>query len=178
MNSNHHFFKVFGFLCIIFLFLSSCSSTAITVAHDTDGIAPAAELEYYDSRLKVVETARREIGDAYLYAGSGPDKWDCSGLSNHAYQSVSIPLKRASREIAKMDRGIDVKSSQPGDLIFFQKDGRVFHVSIITERNQKELWVVHSTTSRGVVEEEIMNSSYWKPKIHKVISLAALANNR
>ena len=178
MNSINQYFKVFGFLLLTSWILSACSSSGIVVAHDPGGSAPAEELEYYEDRSKVIETARKEIGDAYQYAGNGPEKWDCSGLSNHAYQAASISLKRVSSDIAKMSKGVDLKTSQPGDLIFFEKDGRVFHVSIITERNQKELWVVHSTTSRGVVEEEIMNSSYWKPKIHKVISLAALAKNR
>ncbi len=72
-------------------------------------------------------------------------------------------------------RGIDIEKAQPGDLVFFKRDkGPIFHVSIITAYEKGSLQVIHSTSSRGVIIENILSSPYWNNKIHKVISLASL----
>jgi cell wall-associated NlpC family hydrolase len=73
-----------------------------------------------------------------------------------------------------MGPSISQKEVNPGDLVFFKKKGRVFHVSIITDASPSKLWVVHSTTSKGVIKEDIMASRYWREKIYKIISLAEL----
>jgi len=42
----------------------------------------------------------------------------------------------------------------------------VFHVGIISKRNKGQLWMIHSSSSKGVVEEEILSNSYWRPKLN------------
>jgi len=158
--------------CLYVVSQSSCAvkENAITSVSNSS--------KYRASRDRVVATARKELGDAYKYAGIGPSSWDCSGLTQYSYSKAGIKIGRSSRDIAKMAEAIDLKDAQKGDLIFFKKDGRVFHVSIITENSEDNLWVVHSTTSRGVIEEDILKSLYWEKKIYKVISLAALSDIR
>ncbi len=168
-----HPFLLLKFLIGAWLFLElvSCvSTTEIVDAREVYGIA-ATNLKQRD---QVIRIARREIGDAYQYAGQGPDRWDCSGLIQHSFSAAGIPLDRTSRDMSKTASGIVLSKARKGDLIFFKKDGRVFHVSLITEYNKEHLWVIHSTTSRGVIEEDIKVSKYWKSKIYKVISLASL----
>jgi cell wall-associated NlpC family hydrolase len=60
--------------------------------------------------------AYAQIGDMYQFAGSGPDRWDCSGLTKGAYASVGVYI------------GAHLVSSQyytmgPGDLIFYANGG-------------------------------------------------------
>ncbi|MEL6845503.1 MAG: NlpC/P60 family protein, partial [Bacteroidota bacterium] len=56
---------------------------------------------------------------------------------------------------------------KPGDLIFFSKNGRgkISHVALVVDHDREGISVAHSTTSRGVIVENISNSRYWKPKI-------------
>ena len=73
-----------------------------------------------------------------------------------------------------LGKAIDIEDARSGDLIFYKKNGRVFHVSIISEGSGAELRVIHSTTSRGVIEEDILASPYWSDKMYKIISLTSL----
>jgi len=70
---------------------------------------------------------------------------------------------------------IDLQNAQPGDLVFFKNKGKVVHVSLISNVTSSSVWVIHATSSRGVIEEDIMASSYWKTKVSKVISLVSLS---
>ena len=72
--------------------------------------------------------------------------------------------------MSKKARGIPLSEGKPGDLIFFKKVGKIDHVGIISRRSRNKVWVIHSTSSRGVMEEEILSSTYWQGKVYKVIS--------
>ena len=86
---------------------------------------------------------------------------DCSGLCNYVFQNQGITLRRSSSEQAKDGVGINFRNAKAGDLVFFKKDGRVFHVAVIDEYDGHEMWVIHSTSSKGVIRQEIINNSYW-----------------
>ncbi|MBK6950189.1 MAG: C40 family peptidase [Haliscomenobacter sp.] len=82
------------------------------------------------------------------------------GIWNHAVSQLKGPVHPG----ALYSGG----QSDAGDLIFFRRSASepVFHVSLVIENDGKSLWVVHSTTSRGVIQEDLLASSYWKPKIY------------
>ena len=63
--------------------------------------------------------ARQQIGKPYLWGGTGPDAFDCSGLVMMAYQAAGVDIPRTSE--AQWAWGPQVPSSQvePGDLVFF-----------------------------------------------------------
>ena len=129
-----------------------------------------------DLRSNIVSSSENQIGDAYKYASSGPNSYDCSGLVKYVFGENGISIAGSSKSMSRLGPSIDLKEAQPGDLIFFAKKGKVFHVSIITSNTSNELVVVHSTSSRGVVQQEILSSSYWQPKMYKIISLESLLN--
>lgn len=151
----------------------SCGTTSTIVSSGTKGTEPSSPFDA--QRERVIKSARMHLGDKYNYAGNGPDRWDCSGLVHFAYDKAGLSIERTAKGISKMVGGVTIQEAEKGDLIFFKKEGRVFHVSIITEVTKDHIWVVHSTTSRGVIEEDINASPYWSSKIDKVISLAALS---
>ena len=72
--------------------------------------------------------AKRQIGDRYAYMGTGPNSWDCSGLTQGAYKAAGVKLPHNSR--AQMGYGRKVTKSQlkPGDLVFFYSP--VSHVAL------------------------------------------------
>jgi peptidoglycan hydrolase CwlO-like protein len=67
--------------------------------------------------------ARSQIGEPYLWGGTGPDAWDCSGLVQWAYRQAGINLPRTSRQMwfAKGER-IALPDLRAGDLIFWAYD--------------------------------------------------------
>ncbi|MEV5706916.1 NlpC/P60 family protein [Actinoallomurus sp. NPDC052274] len=73
----------------------------------------------------VLKFACAQLGKPYVFGGSGPSTWDCSGITMVAYRKVGIKLNHwvpdqwdASRRVSKADL-------QPGDLVFFHDLGHV-----------------------------------------------------
>ncbi len=63
--------------------------------------------------------AMSKIGDPYVYGGSGPYVWDCSGLTMKAYASVGVHLPHSAAAQFGDGRRIPISQLQPGDLVFF-----------------------------------------------------------
>jgi cell wall-associated NlpC family hydrolase len=63
--------------------------------------------------------ARTQIGKPYLWGGTGPDAFDCSGLMMMAYRSVGISIPRTSEEQWTWGPRVAPGHEQPGDLVFF-----------------------------------------------------------
>jgi peptidoglycan DL-endopeptidase CwlO len=68
---------------------------------------------------EVIQFAAQQIGKPYLWGGTGPDAYDCSGLVMMAYRAAGIYIPRTSEE--QWAWGPQVPASQvlPGDLVFF-----------------------------------------------------------
>ena len=70
-----------------------------------------------------VETAIAQIGKPYVYGGSGPDNFDCTGLTAYAWKAAGVTLSHSAYlQYFETTRG-PVDQVQPGDLLFFGKDG-------------------------------------------------------
>jgi cell wall-associated NlpC family hydrolase len=66
---------------------------------------------------EAISYARTQLGKPYLYGGTGPDAFDCSGLVMEAYASAGISLQRTSEQQWASEP--HVASPQAGDLVFF-----------------------------------------------------------
>jgi len=86
-----------------------------------------------------VAFAKRQVGDRYGYGGSGPNVWDCSGLTQGAYKAAGVKLPHNSRAQMKYGRPVAKSSLRPGDLVFFYSP--VSHVAIYAGKGQ----VIHAS---------------------------------
>jgi len=120
------------------------------------------------TRTNIVKSAEQYLGVAYSYGGKKPNGFDCSGLISYVFDIHGIKVQGSSRDQSKMGKNKPLEKAETGDLIFFESKGEIVHVSIVAEKSQNKLWVLHSTSSRGVVKDEILQSSYWQPKIATV----------
>jgi cell wall-associated NlpC family hydrolase len=75
-----------------------------------------------------LDFACSHLGDAYVWGGSGPTTWDCSGLTMGAYGAAGISLPHSSALQAGYGTRVSVSSLEPGDLIFFYSP--ISHVAI------------------------------------------------
>jgi len=117
-------------------------------------------------RSQIVDDSEELLGTKYRYGGVNPRSgMDSSGLTNYVFQNAGITLRRSSSEQAKDGVSVRFKDAQAGDLVFFKKGGQVFHVAVITNYDGNNMQVIHSTTSRGVIQEEVLHNSYWGPKV-------------
>lgn len=80
-------------------------------------------------RDRIVDAALSKVGSSYRYATSGPNAFDCSGLTSWAYRQVGITLPRSSgSQYSSAGTRISKSNLQPGDLVFYYSP--VSHVGI------------------------------------------------
>lgn len=77
---------------------------------------------------RVVRATRSRLGKPYRYGASGPNAFDCSGLTQWVYRKAGHRLPRTSGAQASATRR--VRNPRRGDLVFFHNGGRVYHVGI------------------------------------------------
>jgi cell wall-associated NlpC family hydrolase len=63
--------------------------------------------------------AEQQIGKPYLWGGTGPDAFDCSGLVMMAYRAAGINIARTSEQQWATEQHVSASQVQPGDLVFF-----------------------------------------------------------
>jgi cell wall-associated NlpC family hydrolase len=82
-----------------------------------------------DARVKaVLAFACAQVGDPYVWAGAGPNIWDCSGLVLQAWRQAGVSLPHSSRIQATYGQHVTFGSLRPGDLVFFHSP--ISHVGI------------------------------------------------
>jgi len=63
--------------------------------------------------------AEQQLGKPYLWGGTGPDAFDCSGLVMMAYRAAGIDIPRTSEQQWAWGARVSAPQVQPGDLVFF-----------------------------------------------------------
>lgn len=72
-----------------------------------------------DNGSKVVQEAKKYIGIDYLWGGSTPVGFDCSGLTSYVYKKFNINIGRTTWEQIKNGKVVPTSGMKEGDLIFF-----------------------------------------------------------
>ncbi|MEV4557785.1 C40 family peptidase [Kitasatospora sp. NPDC049285] len=63
--------------------------------------------------------ARAQLGKPYVWGGTGPDGYDCSGYTQGAFHSIGVDIPRTSQEQRNAGVGVSLDQIQPGDLVTF-----------------------------------------------------------
>ncbi len=117
--------------------------------------APAAVAAAGPAAQAVVNTAMAQRGKPYAWGGSGPNSFDCSGLTQFAFKAAGVNLPRTTRTQVNTGTPVARANLQPGDLVFFYSP--VSHVGIYIGNGQ----MVHAPTSGSVVK--VVNIDYMGP---------------
>jgi cell wall-associated NlpC family hydrolase len=146
-------------LIIVFLAGSSFSSTSRLPSRSENA-------EMLQMREYITSYAQNFLGMRYRHGGVAPRTgFDCSGFTSYILKEFDVKVSSSSTTQATQGVKIPLDEVLPGDLVFFARKGRVRHVAMVVDRNEEGIFVVHSTCSRGIVVENISESSYWKPQI-------------
>lgn len=102
----------------------------------------------------VVDYALKQLGDRYVWGATGPDTFDCSGLTLRAYESAGTNIPRVAQDQWLRGPRIPDGKAQAGDLIFFDNngDGTADHVGIVLDPEKQTM--IHAPNSRSVVRIE------------------------
>jgi cell wall-associated NlpC family hydrolase len=109
--------------------------------------APAAPAAAATPAAQVaVNTAMAQLGKPYVWAGAGPNVFDCSGLTQYAFAAAGVALPHSSKAQAGHGTYVPRENLQPGDLVFFYSP--ISHMGIYIGNGQ----MVHAPSSGDVVK--------------------------
>ncbi|MBQ1082586.1 C40 family peptidase [Nocardiopsis sp. B62] len=67
----------------------------------------------------VLNFAYQQVGKPYVWGGTGPNGYDCSGLTQAAWGQAGVNLPRTTYDQINAGQRVSWENMQPGDLIFF-----------------------------------------------------------
>ena len=103
----------------------------------------------------VVSYAKQFLGCKYVYGGTSPSGFDCSGFTQYVYKHFGVNLNRTAA--AQYSNGKSVTSLQAGDLVMFGKSG-INHVGIYIGGNT----FIHAANKSQGVRTDSMSTGYYK----------------
>ncbi|MGI6498681.1 MAG: SH3 domain-containing protein [Oscillospiraceae bacterium] len=130
--------------------------------------APAAQVASASSdsgaTSSVVSTAKKFLGVRYVYGGSSPSGFDCSGFTQYVMKQCGYSIRRtASTQFLNNGTAVSRANLQPGDLVFFRAPGSAYaatHVGIYLGNGE----FIHASTTGNVVRINSLDSA-WYAKI-------------
>ena len=110
----------------------------------------------------VINVAKQQIGKPYEYGSTGPNSFDCSGLTSYAYKhGAGIILPRNSRDQATAGTYVSRNDLKPGDLVFFNTSGSgISHVGIYIGNDE----MIHAPSSGKTIQTVKITASYWSSR--------------
>ena len=130
---------------------SSTTSAVNTTSKSTTTESTASS----KSGSSVVSYAKQFLGCKYVYGGTSPSGFDCSGFTQYVYKHFGVNLNRTAA--AQYSNGKSVTSLQAGDLVMFGKSG-INHVGIYIGGNA----FIHAANKSQGVRTDSMSTGYYK----------------
>jgi peptidoglycan endopeptidase LytE len=107
----------------------------------------------------MIAYAEKYIGVPYVWGGTSPDGFDCSGFVQYVFNHFGVQLPRTASDM--YSAGTPVSSLQPGDLVFFSTYAPgASHVGIYIGNNE----FISATSSHGVKICNLNDPYYWGPR--------------
>lgn len=153
--------------CVFILLSLVVSCTALKPVDRGASVSLKKSASPNELRKELIHSAKLYLGAPYRYGGTGSRGFDCSGLVYTVYTHQGISMPRSTAGLSSWGKKIPLTQAREGDLAFFKAKGKVNHVAIITKSTNKELWVIHSTSSRGVIHEDVLASEYWTTRFRE-----------
>ena len=108
------------------------------------------------ARSTLLNHGKKFIGTPYVWGGTSPKGFDCSGLVHYLYQKQGVSIPRNSRE--QFSRLPVASNPQPGDLVFFRRNGTINHVGLYLGGGK----MLHAPQTGSKVRIEDMGRPNWK----------------
>ena len=110
---------------------------------------------------KLVAEAKKHLGKKYVWGATGPNTFDCSGLTQYCHKKLGISIPRTSLAQSNSGKSVSKSNLQMGDLIFWKTtSAKVGHVGMYVGNGQ----FIHAPNSRSVVKIDSLSNSYYSSR--------------
>lgn len=108
---------------------------------------------------QIVNEAKKYLGIPYVYGGTSPSGFDCSGLVYYVLRTLGFSPYRTPESQYNQGTYVSKNNLKPGDIVFFANTGGtgITHVGIYAGNGQ----FIHSPNSRSTVSYASLTSGYW-----------------
>lgn len=107
---------------------------------------------------QIADLAKTFVGYPYVYGGSSPRGFDCSGFTSYLYRQFGITINRTASAQMSNGRRVSRNELKPGDIIGFNTHGSgVSHVGLYIGNGQ----IVHASSPKSGVKINSIYSSYY-----------------
>ena len=150
---------------------STADTSAPETPEETPAETPADNPAATVSGSEIVSLAQQYLGVPYVYGGSSPSGFDCSGFTMYIFAQVGVKLPHGATSQLSYGASVSRSELQPGDLVFFQDYGAVAsHVGIYIGGDQ----FIHASSSYynghcvviSSLTETYYNSHYYTARRH------------
>ena len=120
---------------------------------------PQNQFRSYNNSMSqnIINYAKQFEGVPYVWGGSSPSGFDCSGFVQYVFAQHGINLPRTADYQANVGQYIDKSQLQPGDLVFFAGDHvNVSHVGIYIGNGQ----MIHASSGKHQIDYDDLNRPY------------------
>lgn len=137
------FTKIEGFADDIKDYVGSVADAATEKAE-----REAARKQRTSDRKSVVAQAKKQLGVPYVYGGTTPSGFDCSGFTRWVFDyALGVQLPRTAAEQSELGDAVSLDALAPGDLLFWGSGSGVYHVGIYVGGGE----YIHASTGGGRV---------------------------
>jgi len=114
---------------------------------------------------KMIEVAKKQLGDRYVLGARGPEKFDCSGLVYYCLNQAGSNRNRLNAagysRVDDWEKITDIDDLKKGDLVCFYSDdfSKVGHIGIVINSSGE---MIDASSRNGKVVRRTYLSSYWR----------------
>ena len=150
-----------GYVHPDYLSFSNVQGSGSTGSSGSSSITPPSNSVSYhgssEKRAAVLEYAAQFLGTPYVYGGSTPSGFDCSGFTSYVFKNTVGSIPRVAQAQFDATTRVSMDELLPGDLVFFGSSASsISHVGIYVGNNQ----FIHSPHTGDVVKYDSLTGSY------------------
>ncbi len=113
---------------------------------------------------KIVAEAKKYLGVRYVYGGTSPSGFDCSGFVYYVYRQCGYSITRTATAQNSVGAKVDRANMQPGDIIIFLNGARsaIGHAGLYIGNGQ----FIHASSGGGKVMISSLSESYYNTRFY------------
>lgn len=122
--------------------------------------APANKVRKVTAQERAAWLAQKQLNIPYVWGGTTPKGFDCSGLVQYSYKVNKVKLPRTASQQYASTKRIPTHQAKSGDLVFFRNTGKrrgITHVGIYLGNGK----FIHAPRKGKTVEITKVSSAFW-----------------